>query len=136
MSQAANGSNEHDQQTLQGVTFFWALGLLAMIVIVAVYALGGAASELVSSEIDGIAVGAANGIGLIALGGVNAIGVIAFGMVNAIGVVAIGGVNSIGLISIGGVNSGGVITIGGVNSYRIFWSLWSVTLFVWAPRIR
>ena len=131
MSQA---DAEHDHNTKQGITFFWSLALIAMLVIVGLVS-GGTFGEIVASEVEALAGGSVNAIGIVAVGGINAIGVISLGLVNSIGVVAIGGVNSLGLISIGGVNSGGVITIGGINSYRIVWSPLQVTLFQWAPRI-
>ena len=130
----SNASSEHDQNTLQGITFFWAAATIAMIVIVGLTS-GGAFGDIVASQVEALAGGTVNAIGIVAVGGINAIGVISLGLVNSIGVIAIGGVNSVGVISIGGVNSGGIITIGGINSYPIIWSPFQVTIYQWAPRI-
>jgi len=130
----SSASSEHERNTLQGITFFWAVASIAMLVIVG-FTSGGAFGELAASQVEALAGGTVNAIGIVAVGGINAIGVVSLGLVNSIGVVAIGGVNSVGLISIGGVNSGGVITIGGINSYPLIWSPLQVTIFQWAPRI-
>ena len=126
---------DHDQQTNQGITFFWALSLIAMIVLVAVIAGSEVAGNVVTSQVEALAAGSVNAIGLVSIGGINAIGVVSLGMVNSIGVVAIGGVNSVGVIAIGGYNATGLITIGGVNSYQFPFQVWSATLFTWNPRI-
>jgi len=128
-------SAEHDLNTKHGITFVWTLSLTAMIVIVAVIAGSEVAGNVVSSQIEALAAGSVNAIGLVAIGGINAIGVVSLGMVNSIGVVAIGGVNSVGVIAIGGYNATGLITIGGVNSYQFPFHVWSATLFMWNPRI-
>ena len=135
MSDASSERAEHLHNTKQGVTFMWAFDLIAMIVLVALFALGNLGGDVVTNEIDTLAAGSVNAIGLIALGGINAIGVVSLGMVNSVGVVAIGGVNSVGVIAIGGFNATGLITIGGVNSYPIPFNVWSATLFTWNPRI-
>ena len=126
---------EHDRNTKHGITFVWTLSLTAMIVIVAVIAGSEVAGNVVSSQVEALAAGSVNAIGLVAIGGINAIGVVSLGMVNSIGVVAIGGVNSVGVIAIGGYNATGLITIGGVNSYQFPFQVWSATLFMWNPRI-
>ena len=126
----------HDQNTKQGITFIWTLSLIAMIVLVAVIAGSEVAGDIVASQIEALAAGSVNAIGLVAIGGINAIGVISLGMVNSVGVVAIGGVNSVGVIAIGGYNATGLITIGGVNSYQFPFHVWSATLFTWNPRIK
>ncbi len=128
-------STEHQLQTMQGVTFAWATGMLAMFAIVGAFAFGHVAGEFAVSEVELLAAGSINAIGLIAIGGVNAIGVVALGMVNAVGVVAIGGVNSVGLIAIGGYNSTAIVAIGGVNCYSLGWRVFAATIYEWSPRI-
>ena len=136
MSEAVPDRAEHLHNTKQGITFIWALDLLAMIVLVALFALSDLGGDVVTNEVDALAAGSINGIGLIAIGGINAIGVISLGMVNSVGVVAIGGVNSVGVIAVGGYNATGLVTIGGVNSYPFPLQVWSATLFDWNPRIK
>ena len=131
----SNASTEHEQQTLQGVTFAWAVGLLAMFGIVGAIAFGHVAGEFAVSQVEALAAGSVNAIGLVAIGGVNAIGVLALGMVNAVGVMAVGGVNSIGLISIGGYNSTGLVCIGGVNCYSFGARIFAATIYQWSPQI-
>ena len=131
----SEASSEHEHNINQGITFAWSAGLIAMIVLVALFALGDLGGHIRISEVDILAAGSVNAIGLIALGGINAIGVVALGMTNSIGVVSIGGINSVGVIAIGGFNSVGVITIGGVNSHPLPLSAFSATIFFWAPRI-
>lgn len=131
----SNVDAEHDRNTKQGITFVWALSLVAMIGIVAVIAGSEVAGGIVASQIEALAAGSVNAIGLVAIGGINAIGVISLGMVNSVGVVAIGGVNSVGVIAVGGYNATGLITIGGVNSYSFPFNVWSATLFTWNPRM-
>ncbi len=131
----SDAPSEHMHNTKQGITFIWALALIAMMVLVAVIAGSDVAGDLVSSQVEALAAGTVNAIGLVAIGGINAIGVISLGLVNSVGVVAIGGVNSVGLIAIGGYNATGLITIGGVNSYAFPINIWSATLFTWNPRI-
>lgn len=132
MSQA---DTEHMHNTKQGITFMWAFDLIAMIVLVALFALSELGGKTMISEIDSLAAGSVNAIGLVALGGINAIGVVSLGMVNSVGVVAIGGVNSVGVIAVGGYNASGLITIGGVNSYAFPFRIWSATVFEWNPRV-
>ncbi len=136
MSEAVPDRAEHLHNTKQGITFIWALDLLAMIALVALFALSDLGGDVVTNEVDALAAGSINGIGLIAIGGINAIGVISLGMVNSVGVVAIGGVNSVGVIAVGGYNATGLVTIGGVNSYPFPLQVWSATLFDWNPRIK
>ena len=114
----------------------WAFDLIAMIVLVALFALSDLGGDVVVNEIDALAAGSVNAIGLVALGGINAIGVVSLGMVNSVGVVAIGGVNSVGVIAVGGYNATGLVTIGGVNSYPFPLKIWGATVFAWAPRIK
>ena len=132
----SHADSEHDHNTKQGVTFIWALLLIGMLVIVGVFAGSDTAGTLVASQVEALAAGAVNAIGLVAIGGINAIGVVSLGMVNSIGVVSIGGVNSVGVISIGGVNSVGIIRIGGVNQMPLLYGLWGATIFAWQPRIQ
>lgn len=132
MSQA---DADHDHNTKQGITFIWALMLIGMLVIVGVFAGSDTAGKLVASEVEALAAGAVNAIGLVAIGGINAIGVVSLGIVNSIGVVSIGGVNSVGVISIGGVNSVGLIRIGGVNQMPLPFNVWGATIFQWGPRV-
>ena len=73
--------------TKQGITFIWALMLIGMLVIVGVFAGSDTAGKLVASEVEALAAGAVNAIGLVAIGGINAIGVVSLGIVNSIGVV-------------------------------------------------
>ena len=127
---------EHDHNTKQGITFIWALALVAMMVLVALIAGSEVAGDIVASQVEALAAGSVNAIGLVAIGGINAIGVVSLGMVNSVGVVAIGGANSVGVIAIGGYNATGLITIGGVNSYPFPLQIWSATLFTWNPRIK
>lgn len=131
MSQA-----EHDQHTKQGITFIWTLSLISMIVLVALIASSEVAGEIVTSQVEALAAGSVNAIGLVAIGGINAIGVVSLGLVNSIGVVSIGGVNSVGVIAVGGYNATGLVTIGGVNSFAFPIHIWSATLFTWNPRIK
>ena len=131
----SSAAAEHEKQTLQGITFAWSVGMLAMIAIVSTFAYGHVAGEFAIEQIDTLAAGSINAIGLVAIGGVNAIGVIALGMVNAVGVVSVGGINSVGLISIGGYNSSGVVVIGGVNCWSIGPRVLAATIYTWSPRI-
>ena len=132
----SDAPSTHAHNTKQGITFMWAFDLIAMIVLVALFALGDLGGDLVSNEIDILAAGAINAIGIVALGGINAIGVVSLGMVNSVGVVAIGGVNSVGVIAVGGYNATGLVTIGGVNSHSFPLHVWSATLFEWNPRVK
>ncbi len=127
---------DHDRDMKRGITFIWSLMLIGMLVIVGVFAGSDAAGKLVASEVEALAAGAVNAIGLVAIGGINAIGVVSLGMVNSIGVVSVGGVNSVGVISIGGINSVGIIRIGGVNQVPLIYGLWGATIFAWEPRIQ
>lgn len=132
----SNALPEHEKNMLQGITFLWALPLVAMFVFVGVFAGSDASGTLVVSEVEALAAGAVNAIGFVAIGGINAIGVVSLGMVNSIGVVSVGGVNSVGVISIGGYNSVGIIRIGGVNQMPLIYGLWGASIFSWEPRIR
>ena len=131
----SDAPSEHFHNTQQGITFMWAFDLVAMIVLVALFALSDLGGDVIVNEIDILAAGSVNAIGLVALGGINAIGVVSLGMVNSVGVVAIGGVNSVGVIAVGGYNATGLVTIGGVNSYPFPLKVWSATVFSWAPRV-
>ena len=124
------GATEHERQTAQGVTFFWAMVMAAGFVVLFGLTQWGILDDVPTSEIGLFAVGSANGIGIIAVGGWNAIGLVAIGGANSIGLVAVGGFNSVGVIAFGGVSSYGLVSLGGINALgtRI-----SVRMFQWAP---
>ena len=123
-------ADEHQRQTAQGVTFFWAMVMAAGFVVLFGLTQWGILDNVPTSEIGLFAVGSANAIGLIAIGGWNAIGLVAIGGANSIGLVAVGGFNSIGVVAFGGVSSYGLISVGGINALgtRI-----SVRIFQWSP---
>jgi len=111
MAAEDHGMTKHEYDIKQGVTFVWVGALAVGFIVLFGYTQWGFISDVPTSEIDWVAVGSANAIGLLAAGGWNAIG----------------------LISVGGANSIGVITIGGLNSYGF---IWSASIFSWRPRIR
>ena len=123
---------QHDQQTAQGITFFWGMVMAAGFVVLFGLTQWGIIDDVPTSEIGILAIGAANGIGVIAIGGWNAIGLVAIGGANSIGLVAVGGFNSVGLIAFGGVSSYGVISVAGIQA---FGTKFAVRIFRWSPTI-
>lgn len=125
-------SSQHDQQTAQGITFFWGMVMAAGFVALFGLTQWGILDDVPTSEFGILAIGAANGIGVIAIGGWNAIGLVAIGGANSIGLVAVGGFNSIGLVAFGGVSSYGVISVSGIQA---FGTRFAVRIFRWSPTI-
>ena len=130
---SADSNSEHDHNTQRAVTTAWLAGLVLGFILLFGYTQWGFIGDVPSSEIDWLAVGTANAIGLLAAGGWNSIGLISVGGANSIGVISVGGLNSLGIITISGFNSAGVVSIGGVNSYGIFWG---ASIYSWNPIIR
>lgn len=126
----ANGPSEHEQQTKQGLAFFWVLALAGGLVVVFALTQWGLLDDVPVSEVGWLAVGTGNGIGLIAIGGWNAIGLIAIGGGNSIGLIAIGGFNAVGGVTFSGLNSMGLITFGGLNSVG---AVFSVRFYNFSP---
>ena len=133
MSSDSGTAEQHDHNIKQGLTTLWFVGLAIGFVLLFGFTQWGFISDVPDSEIDWIAIGTANAIGLLAIGGWNAIGLISIGGANSIGVITIGGLNSFGLVTFAGVNSAGFISFGGLNSYGF---IYSVTVFRWNPLIR
>lgn len=130
----ATGMNtdQHSQQTAQGISFLWAMVMAAGFVALFGLTQWGILDNVPTSEIGIFAVGTANGIGVIAVGGWNAIGLVAIGGANSIGLVAVGGFNSVGLIAFGGVSSYGLISVAGIQA---FGTKLAVRIFRWSPQI-
>jgi len=128
----ATDAGQHNQQTAQGVSFFWAMIMATGFVVLFGLTQWGILDDVPTSEIGIFAVGTANGIGVIAIGGWNAIGLVAIGGANSIGLVAVGGFNSVGVIAFGGVGSYWIISVGGIQA---FGTKLAVRIFQWSPQI-